>query len=169
MKLKIFLLLLILSPSICTANEYNFIGLHNTRTELQYNNSSVFLEPNQSAKVVSYDEVLSFLKNDTTENNKYVPNKYDCDGFASTLYNNAGNAGIKCKYVTVSYNNRSIGHAFNAFNTLDRGLIFVQSQGYDSFVNVSIGKEFVLHGVFNESYSFVFMEPHVIKSVNIYS
>ncbi len=60
---------------------------------------------------------------------EFVTSGYGCVNFAVDLHNNAEQAGIRCAVVT----NLEVGHAFNAFQTKDRGLVFTDAwAGSDS-------------------------------------
>jgi hypothetical protein len=50
-----------------------------------------------------------------------------CSDFAETLHNNAERAGIRCAFISINVGGS--GHALNAFNTTDRGLVFIDDTG----------------------------------------
>jgi len=56
-------------------------------------------------------------------------NPHVCADFAERLHNNAELAGIRCAYVSVDLAGTP-GHACNAFQTADRGLIYVDVTGW---------------------------------------
>ncbi len=61
---------------------------------------------------------------------EYVTSGYMCMNFAVGLHNSAEKAKIRCAIVE----NSKIAHAFNAFNTMDKGIVYVDaSSGIDSF------------------------------------
>lgn len=61
---------------------------------------------------------------------EFVTSGYMCLNFAVDLHNNAEQVGIRCAVVV----SPEQYHAFNAFNTTDKGLIYVDaSAGIDSF------------------------------------
>jgi hypothetical protein len=73
-----------------------------------------------------------------------------CADFAERLHNNAELAGIRCAYVSVGLAG-STGHACNAFQTTDRGLIYIDctgiSDGYgpdknDRIVDIQVGQQY---------------------------
>lgn len=134
----------------------------------------------------SYEQLLAFLANDTTDSLYYEDPNFTCSDFAAMLHNNAEAQGIRCAIVTIELNTTDYledrdsitirspdgteettkfkrvlatdniirGHAFNAFNTTDRGLIYVDNTGitresrlsgmtsYDMAAYVSTGKEY---------------------------
>ena len=92
-----------------------------------------------------------------------------CADFAERLHNEAEMAGIRCAYVDISlsgysdpYNNAipsDTGHALNAFETTDRGLVYIDVTGVtgdygpsscDKIVDVQTGKEFIPQSLFPE-------------------
>ena len=87
----------------------------------------------------SYQEVQSFLVRDTTDRLKYSEN-FTCRHFALTLKNNAYYTGYRCFYVWIEFRSGT-SHAIVAFNTTDRGLIYVEPQS-DRFVNLCIGLKY---------------------------
>lgn len=83
-----------------------------------------------------------------------------CGDFAERLHNNAELAGIRCAYVDVGLAG-SVGHACNAFQTTDRGLIYVDVTGWSasmlhpdravSTVSVVIGQSYTPVSLFRET------------------
>jgi hypothetical protein len=98
-------------------------------------------------------------------------NPYICSDFAERLHNDAEAAGIKCGYVSLdlagysdSYNlgiPSNSGHACNAFQTTDRGLVYVDATGMPSnvshpnrlvsTVDIEIGEEYIPVSIFPEA------------------
>jgi hypothetical protein len=87
------------------------------------------LANNQAASDPTWEQLESFLLADDTDKNLYVPGVYVCGAFAEDLHNNAEAAGIKAAWVALDFFDDTEGHALNAFNTVDRGLVFVDSTG----------------------------------------
>ena len=100
------------------------------------------------------------------------PNPPDvCGDFAERLHNNAEMAGIRCAYVAIDLsgytdpNNYGIGsntgHALDAFQTTDRGLVYVDDTGIPvsssgssrcvKTVNVVVGEPYVPVSLFPET------------------
>jgi hypothetical protein len=96
---------------------------------------------------VTYAEVVQFIKLDKTDEREYNPQSFDCKDFAAMLKENARQQGIICAVVSLDYVNSTtgdatLGHTINAFDTLDRGIIFVEPQ-YDIFVDgVAVGADY---------------------------
>jgi len=148
----------------------------------------VVLINNEDAKNPSYSQLLKFLKSDKTDRYPYQfsielmipyfgsaedhvdldliqkiidgieqpdPPKI-CADFATLLHNNAEKAGIRCAYVSIELGKD--GHALNAFNTTDRGMVYIDDTGIsrpgpsncDKIVNVSIGGSYIPRSLFPE-------------------
>jgi len=72
---------------------------------------------------IKYSEMLRFIKEDRTDENKYTDD-FNCLGFALTLKANAAKQGIICAVVLLYYENQitgetNFGHAINAFLVTD--------------------------------------------------
>jgi hypothetical protein len=103
----------------------------NTR-QLPYNGTygfRVVLENNPDAKDPTWDQVMAFLKTDNTDEMEYVADDFMCGSFAQEVHNNAEKAGIRAAFVGIDLAGEPIGHAVNAFNTTDRGLVYTDSTG----------------------------------------
>ncbi|UCB42283.1 MAG: hypothetical protein JSV77_07390 [Dehalococcoidales bacterium] len=86
---------------------------------------SAQLVNNEESTDPTWLELMTFLGLDTTDEKPYVVDSYSCVAFAEELHNNAEAAGIKAAFVGVQFEDRDIGHALNAFQTTDRGLVFI--------------------------------------------
>ena len=73
-----------------------------------------------------------------------------CADFAERLHNNAELAGIRCAYVSLGLAG-SEGHACNAFQTTDKGLIYIDCTGVsdsygpetsDKVVDIQVGEQY---------------------------
>lgn len=78
-----------------------------------------------------YQEVLGFVASDLTNERPY-DRSFACVEFAKEFKSNANKAGLRCAYVVVYFPEGS-SHALNAFNTTDRGLLFLEPQTDDVF------------------------------------
>lgn len=83
----------------------------------------------RDAKPVTYGELEAFLAGDDTENRQYIMPDYTCLDFAASLHDRAEAAGIMCGIVTVAFADQAEGHAFDAFPTVDRGIVYVDCTG----------------------------------------
>ena len=111
----------------------------------------------------TWNQLLSFLQADNTDALPYVYPTFVCDNFAFTLQANAKKAGWRCAKVTLDMTGYAdpyhlgiapnAGHACNAFQTTDRGLIFIDDTGpimqyphppnNDTIVTVVVGQRYV--------------------------
>ena len=87
----------------------------------------------------TYKEMKEFLARDKTDSNAYIRGEYVCSDFASDVNNNAELEGIRTAYVRIRTEGRS--HAIVAFQTVDRGLLFVEPMS-DREAALVIGKPF---------------------------
>lgn len=90
---------------------------------------------NASAKDPTWQQLVDFLKVDLTDSRKYVLGEYVCSGFTEDLHNNAEALGIRSAVVIVHFEDSEIGHSLNAFNTVDRGLVFIDNTGVSGSTN----------------------------------
>ncbi|NQT72031.1 MAG: hypothetical protein HQ553_04585 [Chloroflexi bacterium] len=106
---------------------------------------------NSHAKDVSWDVLRAFLMEDATNEETYSE-EVACGEFAEKVHNNAESEGIKSAIAVINLKSTE-PHALNAFNTIDKGLIYIDCTGpereyekahsylYDKVAYVSIGKE----------------------------
>jgi len=88
----------------------------------------------------TWAELEKFLRLDDTDTIPYVENSFDCSGFAITLRDRAWRYGMRCAYVEIGFA-AGEGHAINAFETTDKGLIYVDVTGADQIDYVEIGQQ----------------------------
>jgi len=88
---------------------------------------------------VSWAELVAFLASDHTNWNQYIPGKYTCLEFSMDLVANAHKLGIQAWIVTVDFKNGGLGHAFTAFATTDRGVVYIEPQADDTYPIVAVG------------------------------
>lgn len=109
----------------------------------------------------SWSQLLEFLKWDNTDKHPYTYPSFVCEDFARTLQSNAKKAGWKCAIVSIQLSGypdwyhygipSNTSHALNAFETTDRGLIYIDctrpGMGFtgsaDSTVEVKVGKDYI--------------------------
>lgn len=88
---------------------------------------------NPNATNPTYAELLAFLEADKTDRFIYIigppKNAYVCADFARDVHNNAESAGIRAAWVGLELEGTTEGHALNAFETTDRGLVFIDCTG----------------------------------------
>jgi hypothetical protein len=79
----------------------------------------------------TWDELEIFLNSDDT--NKLVYNKsFDCTGFAIELFKRARDTGLRCGIVEVEFEENTAGHMLNIFQTVDKGLVFIDVTGNEN-------------------------------------
>ncbi|MBN2240223.1 MAG: hypothetical protein JW712_10655 [Dehalococcoidales bacterium] len=83
------------------------------------------LVDNSDAVNPTWDELVEFLENDHTEMKSYVVDLRDCSQFSRDLHNNAEESGIRAATVHIYFEDQEVGHALNAFNTVDYGIVYV--------------------------------------------
>ena len=87
---------------------------------------------NPNATNPTYAELKAFVEEDTTDTNDYLEHPrigYVCADFAEDVHNNAEAAGIRAASVSVDFEEGGEGHALNAFDTIDRGLVYIDCTG----------------------------------------
>lgn len=115
---------------------------------------------NPYAKDSSYDELLAFIQTDTTDRNLYIETffwGYVCTDYAEDVHNNAEAAGIRAAWVGIDFEGEETGHAVNAFETTDKGLVYIDCTQTDNVAYVEKGKEYGwidLDEAYSPSYSY---------------
>ena len=74
----------------------------------------------------TFEEVKDFILKDPTSRNEFVFNQYECRHFATEVNNNADTAGLRCAFVLLCFHRGQ--HAVIAFDTVDRGLVYIEPQ-----------------------------------------
>ena len=122
----------------------------------------ITLKNNPDATDPSWEELKAFLLTDETDSQRYDYSTFVCADFAEMLHNNAEAAGFRVAFVTIqlgpcSYYPISGGHALNAFETTDKGLVYIdctssnQGVNSDKTVDVQEGKEYIPRSIFPEA------------------
>jgi len=88
----------------------------------------------------TYQEMKAFLAQDTTDSKTYIKDEYNCSDFSAQVNNNAEAQGIRCAIVDIFYP-EGYGHSIVAFETVDKGLIFIEPQ-FDHEVSLIISKSY---------------------------
>jgi len=94
---------------------------------------------NPDATNPTFAELIAFVKEDTTDERYYATDfevlfgaaevPYVCSDFAEDMHNNAEAAGIRAAWVSIDFQGDDKGHALNAFETTDRGLVYIDCTG----------------------------------------
>jgi len=87
----------------------------------------------------TYDQAVTFIREDRTNENKYVEDTYVCSHFARDACNNAEQKGFRCAFAVMTYSDKS--HTIIAFNTIDEGLVYFEPQT-DERVKPVVGKRY---------------------------
>ena len=87
----------------------------------------------------AYSELVEFLAADKTDSKPFIDGEYVCFDFTAELNNNADANGIRAAYVRIRGDEWS--HAVVAFETVDRGLVFIEPQS-DMEVKLVTGKPY---------------------------
>ncbi len=110
---------------------------------------------NPDAQQLTWFQVRQFLRNDETDEVIYEDDIFVCADFAEMLHNNAEAAGIRCAYVVITFAGEDDGHACNAFNTSDQGMVYVDCTGTedgsvnaDKIVEIAVGEEYEPEAIF---------------------
>ncbi|AKB14194.1 hypothetical protein SAMN02910340_02544 [Methanosarcina thermophila] len=117
---------------LCSNNVCTVGGNGEVITLTNYNNA---VDP-------TYDQLIEFLKADKTDERPYT-STYVCSDFAKTLHDNAEKNGIRAGWI----GSRSCNHAFNVFQTTDKGTVYIDCTGVpggatlqDKQLNVEVGQ-----------------------------
>jgi hypothetical protein len=87
----------------------------------------------------TYQEMKDFLAADTADSKEYSEDSHLCTDFTAEVNKNAESRGIRCGTVYIIY--KETGHSIIAFNTTDKGIIFIEPQ-YDKEVKLEIGESY---------------------------
>jgi len=96
---------------------------------------------NPDATNPTYAELVAFIKEDTSDSKVYFEGferqgkiiwARVCADFAEDVHNNAEAKGIKAAWVSIDLRANDDGHALNAFETTDKGLVYVDCTGEDT-------------------------------------
>jgi hypothetical protein len=98
----------------------------------------VYLINNSNSQNPTWSELCTFLVADKTVEITYAEKTWACADYAEKLHNNAEAAGIKAAWVAIDFQNERIGHAANAFNTTDRGLVYIDCTGKQLFQQINL-------------------------------
>jgi hypothetical protein len=100
-------------------------------------------------KVVSYNEVVTFLVSDQTDKAEYSAKDFDCTSFSNMVRNNATEKGIKCGLVSFDLVSpqKTIGHVIVVFETTDRGTVYFDPQTDGQRYGIYVGGTYSLQGI----------------------
>lgn len=136
---------------ISTASAYT--PTYNGKYIVTDHGSKINLVNNAKAHNPTYNELITFLKKDKTDQKKYVNKVFSCGDFAQAVHNNAENAGIKAGVVRLDYKDISTKHLDNVFLTSDKGIVYTSCIDYDKIGKFQIGKKRVYTSLAGKSYT----------------
>jgi hypothetical protein len=87
------------------------------------------LKSNTTAKNPTWQQLMDFIKEDTSDCASYNFVKYKCVSYAESVYNSAYQRGIRAAFVTITFRYQKEGHALNAFLTTNKGLVYIDCTG----------------------------------------
>ncbi len=85
----------------------------------------------------TYNELRHFLAEDKTDSKQYVEGVYTCSDFSADVNNNAEAQGFRAAVVFIDFPGER-SHVVVAFETVDKGLIFIEPQ-FDDELEVRPG------------------------------
>lgn len=124
-----------------------------SRVEGEFDNITVYkydpkngytpIKPNSTStpsySSITWKELAHFLDTDHTNWKTYNPDNYVCLDFAIDLVENAKKQNINARIIGVDFTNGETGHAFVAFETSDKGTVYVEPQEDVTYLNVAVG------------------------------
>jgi hypothetical protein len=124
------------------------------------NGAPVNMANSKEAINPTWEQLVYFLKCDDTDKQQYIDDKFNCVDYAEMLQNDATKAGWKAAIVGIhlydDFTDNVTGHAINAFQTTDRGLVYIDStrsknetaRDVEKLVKVEVGKQYKATYVF---------------------
>jgi hypothetical protein len=109
----------------------------------------IILIDNPDAIDPTYAELVAFIQQDTTDAKDYLEHPrigYVCADFAEDVHNNAEAAGIRAASVSIDFEGDEMGHACNAFDTIDKGLVYIDCTGQGSDDKLNFHVEYTEEG-----------------------
>jgi len=87
-----------------------------------------------------YSEVVTFIRNDRTDKISYDEERFSCLDYATELNNNAEKQGIRCYVVELYFEDSA--HAIVGFDTVDKGMVYIEPQSDEFVKNLEIGNDY---------------------------
>ena len=117
----------------------------------------IVLVNNPDAEDPSWIDLYEFLRDDTTDKQEYDEDSFVCADFAEMLHNNAEAAGLRCAYVVIRLGPSELypngaSHALNAFDTTDRGMVYIDSAGIPDEETGPVGMDRSVDLMFGQLY-----------------
>jgi len=122
---------------------------------------------NDDATNPTWQQLKDFLRSDKTDQNQYILGSYMCADYAREVHNNAEAAGIRAAFVGVFFEGKTEDHVLNAFETIDKGLVYIDCGELDTIVYIEEGEEYQPISLYEPDY--VTIEPlGIVEAVEIY-
>ena len=154
--------LIFASLALSSCRAAGLLLTENGEIECGGDGKAIILDNNPAAVNPTFDELIAFIKSDPTDTREYIadgPDAYVCADFAEEVHNNAERSGIRAAWVGITFENTEEGHAINAFETTDKGLVFIDctsgdktcdvdniAESWDNIAYVRIGSKYgVIH------------------------
>ncbi len=93
--------------------------------------SAVHLFNNPDAVDPSWEELKEFIFQDNTDKNIYSESENACGEFSEAVHNNAEIAGYRAALAVIHIEGET-PHALNAFDTTDKGLVYIDCTGAEA-------------------------------------
>jgi hypothetical protein len=126
--LVIIVILVLISFIFASCQAAGLLLTENGEIECGGDGKAIILDNNSDAVDPTFDELVAFIKSDPTDAKDYIAegsNAYVCADFAEEVHNNAERIGIRAAWVGITFENTAEGHAINAFQTTDKGLVYI--------------------------------------------
>ena len=88
----------------------------------------------------TYGEVVNFIRDDKTNKIPYDDETFVCGDYASIVNNNAESLGMRCAFVTLTFNQTA--HTIIGFNTTNTGMVYIEPQSDEWVRNLEVGKDY---------------------------
>jgi hypothetical protein len=125
---RLFVILALALVFFTSCRSPDFIYTEDGKIECGGNGQAIILSHNANAIDPTFDQMVAFIESDNTDGREYVKSGTDafvCADFAEVVHNNAEAAGIRAAWVSLTFEGTKEGHALNAFETTDRGLVYI--------------------------------------------
>jgi len=118
------------------------ITVHSATTAWDFNGQQWSHTDNTQAVNPTWNQLIAFISQDTTDQHPYNIQSFNCVNYATTVYNNAETSNIESAGVVLTLRNEPIGHAVDAFITSDYGLVYVDCTQKDTIARIEVGKPY---------------------------
>jgi len=117
----------------------------------------------------TYNEVANFIASDTTDEIPYDTETFDCEHFSQLVNNNSENQGMRCAYVILYFYDTNTGHAIVGFDTVDRGIVYIEPQSDEWVENLEVGNDYWTDCVVpNDNYYYEDIPNDTIKEILVF-